>query len=512
MVNNNINIGPKTYQNSKVIIVDPNPEDNKIVTPENLNIIVSLKTTDRSRSSILIDSSSSNVTTTVNSGNKGRVINFIGGSKIADDKSLTTHYTELNTKFNEKENDLETLGITNIKIEFNTSYAPMVTIDFVDVRGKLFEMGNDSPFNIFFKLPYPIFELTIKGYYGKAVTYCLHLTKFSGRLNDKTGNYEMTTEFVGYTYAFLTDMLIGYLRAIPYTSSGKTIIEEKNRTSISTPSGEVFNGFLTIDELKDGVDNINLDLLKIKNDDSKVAALALAENTLVSISTFKDELKIELDKVISNNLLRRSGDGAIIITSKPNDVSKIKELETKYNETIGNKIKNINTFLSDNYRINENAFKIINNTNKFINVKSSDFESNDFVEYQTLMSRPENEYRQIPKLMANTSEAKESYELISNVIKFINNKNGEYVIYDMTDSYKELNDKNDKIKRESIEAKKNVATTFSDQIAQSLGKIDENGNPISKFEPTIINFFKIISDHIDVFIKVMKDLAKEIHV
>jgi hypothetical protein len=36
-------------------------------------------------------------------------------------------------------------------------------------------------------LPYPLFELTIKGYYGKPVKYCLHLTKFNSKFNSQTG-------------------------------------------------------------------------------------------------------------------------------------------------------------------------------------------------------------------------------------------------------------------------------------------------------------------------------------
>ena len=63
-------------------------------------------------------------------------------------------------------------------------------------------------------MPYPIFELKVKWFYGKPVTYCLHLYKWNSVFNSETGNFEINTEFIGYTYALLTDMLLGIIRAV----------------------------------------------------------------------------------------------------------------------------------------------------------------------------------------------------------------------------------------------------------------------------------------------------------
>ena len=156
-------------------------------------------------------------------------INFIEGSTVDGKKVLTTKYTDLTTVFEDGQNNEETLGITNIDIDFNSSYAPMVTINFIDVRGSsIFQNesnvsgnGNGNKYSTFFQIPYPIFELEIKGYYGKPVTYCLHMLKFNSKFNSKTGNFEIQCEFIGYTYAMLSDLLIGYLKAIGNT---KTLI------------------------------------------------------------------------------------------------------------------------------------------------------------------------------------------------------------------------------------------------------------------------------------------------
>jgi hypothetical protein len=58
--------------------------------------------------------------------------------------------------------------------------SPIVVIDFIDVRGSaIFQneanlKNGTNKYSTFFQLPYPLFELTIKGYYGKPVKYCLH--------------------------------------------------------------------------------------------------------------------------------------------------------------------------------------------------------------------------------------------------------------------------------------------------------------------------------------------------
>ena len=134
----------------RVIFVDPNPDKNNIISPDNYSIDVELTTSRKQRRAIEITSTG----TTISTGSEVIPISFINGSKINKDgkRSLTTHYTEINTNFNKEESDLETLGIKDIQIEFNTSQAPMVTINFIDVRGKLFELNNNSPYSVFFEI------------------------------------------------------------------------------------------------------------------------------------------------------------------------------------------------------------------------------------------------------------------------------------------------------------------------------------------------------------------------
>jgi len=108
------------------------------------------------------------------------------------------------------------LGITSINIKTSGSFIPTVTIDFEDVRGRaLFERGDQSPYAAFFHMPYPIFYLTIKGYYGKAVRYPLQLSTFNSRFNTMTGNYQITCVFYSYKYGVLADLSMGSLYSLP---------------------------------------------------------------------------------------------------------------------------------------------------------------------------------------------------------------------------------------------------------------------------------------------------------
>lgn len=108
------------------------------------------------------------------------------------------------------------LGITSISIKTSGSFIPTVTIEFEDVRGRaLFERGEKSPYAAFFHLPYPIFYLTIKGYYGMAVKYPLQLHTFNTRFNTMTGNYQITCVFYSYKYGVLADLTMGALQGLP---------------------------------------------------------------------------------------------------------------------------------------------------------------------------------------------------------------------------------------------------------------------------------------------------------
>ena len=243
-----------------------NSSSNISVATEDLNISVVLRTKKKGRTVLTKEPDSGTRESTNNI-----TINFMDGSTINGEKVLTTKYTDLTTIFDKDVINDETLGITNIDIDFNSSMAPMITINFVDVRGSsIFQneeniAGNNSgnKYATFFQLPYPIFELEIKGYYGRPVTYCLHMIKFSSKFNSRTGNFEIQCEFIGYTYAMLSDMLIGYLKAIPYTKIGAEIYKNYNANKKLDTTKNNAGVVITLVDLMKKISEINKGVAKI---------------------------------------------------------------------------------------------------------------------------------------------------------------------------------------------------------------------------------------------------------
>lgn len=112
--------------------------------------------------------------------------------------------------------DTQLLGITRISIKMNPAFVPTVTIEMTDVQGRvLFEYGDKSPYSLFFQLPYPIFILTVKGYYGKAIKLELMLKDFNARFDPSDGSYKITTNYVARSHALLSDTLLDYLYTVP---------------------------------------------------------------------------------------------------------------------------------------------------------------------------------------------------------------------------------------------------------------------------------------------------------
>ena len=151
---------------------------------------------------------------------------------------LTTNFTDISMN-DPSTNTRECLGIESISVKFNSWYTPMVDIKFIDVRGASlmqpaeyeyynnggpnFEKGrNDSSvsnsdfFKAFFSFPYPLFKLSIKGFYGKEVTYDLSVAKCNVEFNSSTGNFEVAASFIGYMYGMYADLPFPFIYLAPY--------------------------------------------------------------------------------------------------------------------------------------------------------------------------------------------------------------------------------------------------------------------------------------------------------
>ena len=218
-VNNLVFIDPNSVQNGDQV-------ETRGIKQENLVMFVNLEA-DLIPRSVLTASGDSTTKGTLSSIAKG-TLSFTQ-NKGKNGKDFDSSWTEVfvptgtDEKGNIINNDTndstaQSFGIDSININIKgANFIPQININFIDVRGKtLFESPQNSPYGAFFHLPWPIFYLTIKGYYGKAIRYRLHLTKFSSKYNESNGNFEIATTFVGSTYAFLNDIPLDGILNAPY--------------------------------------------------------------------------------------------------------------------------------------------------------------------------------------------------------------------------------------------------------------------------------------------------------
>lgn len=237
---------------NNLIYIDPNSVVDggkavpRQVSPENLMIYVNLEADLVSRS-VLTTNDDGNRLVSIADG----MLNFMSNREGGD---LSTKWTEAYSETSFKQNESyqndptgQSFGINDINIVVKgANFIPRVTINFVDVRGKtLFESPENSPYNAFFHIPWPIFYLTVKGYYGKAVRYRLHLVSFNSRYDSGSGNFDINTTFVGSTYAYMADITLQSVLSAPYFYGGNTTTNTKlnestgeyEQTTVKTSKG-----------------------------------------------------------------------------------------------------------------------------------------------------------------------------------------------------------------------------------------------------------------------------------
>lgn len=287
-----------------VYLVDPNPPGMEVHNSEDLFIYVKLSAYDRNRSNTSGTSGEINfIATQVNYDADGEVIKNNDGKQKT---YTTTDYTRIGgTQPSDSRGILEGFGIKSIDIKYNASLVPQVDINFTDSRGAaLFDVitpkNKKSPYSIFFKMPYPVFQLSIKGYYGKTVDYCLHMLNWTSNFDGSTGNFDISANFVGFQQAFLNDMLIGNIIGTVNTPEGFANLngiynEEIAENPLLPPigsDGQLNDEKLDIRKLDDffiQISKLQIEFQDIKSKDSGIAELKVLNeqiNKLKRIQTF----------------------------------------------------------------------------------------------------------------------------------------------------------------------------------------------------------------------------------
>ena len=251
-------------QEDNIVLVDPNKIINsdgqlqeRLVEHENLVMYANLEANVIPRTKLALgentEQMSSRLTIANFGGGENGKINFLKPQgKNYFDSSYTdqltgqdalggqginqTQITDIGNRNVRNVQDTQMLGITSINIKNNKSFIPQVDIEMVDVQGRtLFELGENSPYSAFFQMPYPLFYLTVKGYYGKAVKYELMMKSFNARFDPTDGNYKISISFIGRTPALLSDLSLGALYALPHMYETNILVQENSDGVANTP-------------------------------------------------------------------------------------------------------------------------------------------------------------------------------------------------------------------------------------------------------------------------------------
>jgi hypothetical protein len=493
-------INNKGRKFGKLLWYDPNPADNIPIDLSELTISVDLQVTTKSRSIISVNSKNGTVVTD-NSGESASInVDFFDGSKLGNSKNspraLTTNYTNIQHLGGDLDEDYEALGIDSINIDFNSSYAPVVKIKFIDIRGAaMFSNGGSGKYKFFFDMPYPLFNLKIKGYYGKTVGYCLHLLRFNASFNSQTGNFEIDCDFIGFTYALLTDMLMGLVRASVTTKRGQAIFktfksEYKNKDSV-----------ITIDELIIKIHEIKETVKKIKEGEEtrQVTLNGKArdeiENLRAIVINYLDTYTAGANRFTSNN------SSGILIIQEPSTERKteLKKIEDDYLANVKKKIiDDIKPLVNfDSPEPNPKAIADELDANR--DGKCTYFTDYGYVRYDGLSTSIISDSEALRDKLRVDFKNTIRLDNIVNLLQSINYKGVDKItIIDLSRAIKACNNS-----QKSLDNQNDIAVT------NATDKLKTDIRGVLGFDPTIRNLFRVLCVSTEVFLQCILDVSRE---
>ena len=509
MANNNLNgsenILVKVDENN-LIYIDPNSIVNgdtvepRGVSPENYVMYVNLEA-DLVPRSILTAPGDQKLSGKLQSIAKG-TLNFLKNQNGQDyDTSWTEAFSQVKQDKDSEGNEFnyqndssgQSFGIDSINISIKgANFIPQITINFIDVRGKtLFESPQNSPYKAFFHLPWPIFYLTIKGYYGKAIRYRLHMTKFTSKYNETNGNFDITTTFVGSTYAYLNDIpLTGILNA-PYMF----YIESDSKLNFNPQTGTY--------EKRIKKSSKGYSTLKTVYDEYKTKGLIpkdFPNKTLREVITIAKSL----DKILERTIFDKVVDFTLFNGVKEFE-KKVIEFETSINAWSDKYLTNQIITFTDNSKVN------------YFVQKGNEKERGSTI---NIIGTTTNESGSLKMLIANYKKALNDTKIFtSDLIKDkkinANFKNVKVDIREIDHYYRQSASQYVIAKDLIIDDIKKIQKSFVEERDKLQKSVEEKMNTIIKdkttgigFDPTIRNIFAVILANADVYIRLLKDVHK----
>jgi hypothetical protein len=440
-----------------------------------------------------------------------------------ESKEFTTRWSKNTALY---ENPYEGFGISSIDVKVNSSFVPEVNIEFVDIRGMAFaNKGKNSPYAILFDFPPALYELTLKGYYGRSLTYDLHLVKYNVAFDANTGNYNISTQFIARTFAPLTDVLFKYVEIFPMTKLGTAELpirtdylnqQDNNDASDSNQPNSVQSNpkeppknthqlIKTLEVLYDKIRRVKDDSEISEAYEKSLKEFTDSENLANQIINFRTKLETDLQNGATLAIIDEEVDEeaderyfrSIVDLSPYNSV--IKSFETKDIQPntdqrlfllVNRSPENTTNTDSGNNRANRD--KIIDRNLE--EIRKSLLQAGRRIDDTIINSDTSNDIK--PTVPATTSFSGITIQDVEN--------NVSYLGLDVTVFYQKLYKFQAK-KRDDVEGnKKELVDNINNIAVEELGW--ENG-------PTIYNVFKVLCDDIDTFFNTLRTSSKngEIH-
>ena len=492
-------------QYGNVLLIDPNLVNVNTEMPNSIppyqDMFIFAELTAKRRGRTVLETTSEGITKIQDNGTNNNItVNFIGNNQ--DTSQPNPNYLNFTTNWYDGSSgdriQFEGFGITGIKVIVNSSFIPQVNIDFVDIRGLAFFNQANSPYRILFDFPPPIFNLTLKGYYGMQLVYKLHLVKYTSDFKSENGNYVINAQFIALTYAPLTDVLFRYVINFPLMPMANNGDMSINPDSGMPPK----NTYELILKLK----NLYTQYGEKKNTDVDAQEY---KNTLQNLSNY-DEIISILSQHKNNDGLKQIGTPQLIVRNGSYVADGGKELTVLNNLTDYNGYikeipteglpNNISQRLLIVYLVSAITLPtedLTDNPNANINIRRN--------EAIRILSK----YRQEELLNRSTDKLgkfiTDSDIKIPNINGFTSNQNiasatpeitNLYVGLDVTDFYVKLYKEKTAQLKLKADAMDNMNEKINNMVIENLG-----------MKPTIYNIFKLILDDVDTFFKVLRTTA-----
>ena len=443
--------------------------------------------------------------------------------------------------------DTQLLGIKSIRVSIKGTGVPEVNIEMIDIQGRsLFEQGENSLYSAFFNFPYPLFYLTLKGYYGKAIRYRLSLMSFNAKFDADTGNYNISLKLVGKFTALLFDTPLQYAQTAPKmynTQITETDPISKTVRQLNTYKGrqklhEVYQIYkrkgliasdfdeISIDEFTYRVNNYVKVILDSLINDKKGDFTQL--NDIIDYRENLTKLKKEVYENSLNNFLDRSS-YYVVETNGANEIyypfrkeisdQTKEEYKTKTNERITTYVENLknNTTFGTNSKDAKKQIPVtlknssdvikkldfiswigneknVQNTFYFRTGKQYDPNNPDIVaDYQKFVLDEQKNAQLTTKVLQNGAWVNETPDYFVFGDQLVNN--GLYVknsyLFKLDQMEKTLNTNEETIEKE-------LGGLLADAATANLG-----------FVPTIRNVFAVIMAGADAFYRLMEEVHQD---